>query len=489
MSMGRRKGKQTSMWLAGSQMAQGPRNVFYEQLNKELNLIDFDRRVEGWCAPYFEAPGRPGRPSVPPGVYFRMLFVGYFEGIEAERGIDWRCSDSLSLKRFLGFEPHEATPDHSTLSRTRHRLGSEVFESVFTLVLGLVDRRGLLRGKTLGVDGTMLRADASMKAIVRKDTGEGYQDYLRGLAKADGIEEPTADDLRRMDRKRAGKKTSNKDWKSSTDGDARIGRLKDGRTRLAYKAEHVVDMESGVIVSAELFLADSGDTLTMQDSLDQARDNVRDARSDEHEADREDDEPPASGSGSPREAGEVVEVVADKGYHKASLLLELKEAGYRTYIPERKQKGKRRWKRRANGRAQKAAFHENRARVARTKSKALQRKRGELVERTMAHLYETGGHRRVRLRGAENVRKRLLLHAAAANIGRVMRLLCKSGTPRGYAARAAALCSSAWVFAAAFSARLSSLTARAPAARPDRATSERRRARWRLQRWPSLSAA
>ena len=438
MALGRRKSKQTSMWVAGTKVAQGPRNVFYERLNKELGRIDFDRRVEGWCAPYYEDAGRPGRPSIPPGVYFRMLFVGYFEGIESERGIDWRCSDSLSLKRFLGFESHERTPDHSTLSKTRKRLGSEVFESVFTLILGLVDKHGLLSGKTFGVDSTVLRADASMKAIIRKDTGEGYQEYLRGLAKADGIEEPTAEDLVRMDRKRTGKKTSNEHWESKTDKDARIARLKDGRTRLAYKSEHVVDMESGAILSADLYAADTGDTGTMQDSVAQARDNVRDARTDEHVADRDDDEPPAGGSGSPAESGEVIEVVADKGYHKASLLLELKEDGYRTYIPERKMKGKRRWKQRPNGAAEKAAFHQNRARVRRMKGKALQRKRGELVERTMAHLYETGAHRRVRLRGHENVRKRLLLQAAAANIGRVMREICRSGTPRGYAARAVA---------------------------------------------------
>lgn len=439
MAMGRRKSKQTSMWLAGTQIAQGPRNVFYERLNKELAGVDFDATVERWCAPYFEEPGRPGRPSVPPGVYFRMLFVGYFEGIESERAIDWRCSDSLSLKRFLGFEPHEKTPDHSTLSRTRQRLGSEVYESVFTLVLSLVAKHGLLSAKTLGVDSTVLRADAAMKAIVRRDTGDTYQEFLRNLAKADGIEEPTAEDLQRLDRKRTGKKTSNTDWVSKTDPDSRIGRLKDGRTRLSYKAEHVVDLESGIIVSAELFGGDSGDTLTMQDSLEQAGARVRDARSGEHAADRDDDDPPAGGTGAPSDTGEVIEVAADKGYHKASLLRELKDAGYRTYIPERKERGQRRWSRRANGAAECAAFHANRARVRGKRGKALQRKRSEVVERTMAHLYETGAHRRVRLRGAENVRKRLLLQAAAANLGRVMRELLQHGTPRGFALRAKAL--------------------------------------------------
>ncbi len=383
MAMGRRKSKQRSMWLAGNRVARGPRNVFYEKLNGQLARVDFDRQVESWCAPYYEAPGRPGRPSIPPGVYFRMLFVGYFEGIESERGIDWRCSDSLSLKHFLGYEPHDKTPDHSTLSKTRKRLDSEVFERVFKLVLGLVDKAGLLSGKTLGVDSTMLRADASMKAIVRKDSGEEYQDYLRKLAADDGIEEPTAEDLRRMDRKRTGKKTSNKDWESKTDPDARVARLKDGRTRLAYKAEHVVDMDTGALVSAELFPADAGDTITMQDSLDAARDNMRDARDareardarddrDDNDNDNDDDDMGVgAGAGGDRSEDEVIEVVADKGYHKAALLRELEDDGYRTYIPERKQRGKRRWKRRRNGAAEKAAFHGNRRRAQRPKGRAL----------------------------------------------------------------------------------------------------------------------
>jgi len=455
------------MWLSGAKVARGPRNVFYEKLNGQLSRVEFDRQVEGWCAPYYEEAGQPGRPSVPPGVYFRMLFIGYFEGIESERGIDWRCSDSLSLKEFLGYEPHEATPDHSTLSKTRKRLDSEVFEQVFTLVLGLVDKSGLLSGKTLGVDSTMLRADASMKAIVRKETGEDYREYLRNLAIADGIEEPTAEDLRRMDRKRKGKKTSNKDWKSQTDPDARIARLKDGRTRLAYKAEHVVDMETGAIVSAELFPADAGDTITMQDSLDTAKENIRDARRDDDDDD--DSKPPNEGppnAGGTAQDDEVIEVVADKGYHKASLLRELRDQGYRTYIPERKQRGKRRWKRRKDGAAQKAAFHENRRRVLRKKGRALQRKRGEMVERPNAHLYETGAHRRVRLRHHENVRKRLLLHAAAANLGRVMRKVTGAGTPRGFADRLRAALLAAFALLAALLGLTPLLTPRGRQLRP-----------------------
>jgi transposase len=260
MSMGRREDRQTPMWLAGPELARSPGHRFYEKLNDLLREADFDRGVEQLCAPYFEADNKPGRPSIAPGVYFRMLFVGYFEGIESERGLEWRCADSLSLRTFLGVQVNERVPDHSSLSRTRTRLDGAVYDQVFRLVLGIVESKGLLRGKVAGVDSTYLRADASMKTIVRKDTGDDYTTYLKKLCETQGVENPTVEDARRMDRKRKGKKTSNKDWKSPTDADARIVRLKDGRTRLGYKAEHVVDLETGAIVAAELYRADEADT-------------------------------------------------------------------------------------------------------------------------------------------------------------------------------------------------------------------------------------
>lgn len=468
MAMGRRGKKQQSMWLAGTKLARGPRNVFYEKLNKQLARVSFDEQVESWCAPYYEVTGI-GRPSIPPGTYFRMLFVGFFEGIGAERAICWRCSDSLSLKRYLGYEPHEETPEHSTLSRIRSRLPSEIYEQVFDLVLLLVGKSGLLPGKTVSVDSTVLQADASMKAIVRRDSGESYQQYLAELARESGLESPSADDLRRLDRKRKGKKTSNKDWKSPTDEDARIARMKDGRTRLAYKAEHVVDMDSGVIVGAELFPADSGDTITMQDSLDGARanlDRVRAALEDEEAAassdnddNDHDDDDRGPGGGLASLTDTPIEVVADKGYQKAALLRELKEEGWRTFIPERKCKGKRRWKSRPDGAAESRAFHENRARTKRKKGKALQRKRGEMCERSMAHCYETGGRRRLRLRGHENARKTYLIHSAGFNLARIMRELCGSGTPRGFADRSRAAIEAALAALVALRAPLAVLTA------------------------------
>ena len=231
MSMGRREDRQSPMWIAGADLARSPGHRFYEKLNELLAEAKFDGRAEKICASYFEADDKPGRPSIPPGMYFRMLFVGYFEGIESERGLEWRCSDSLSLRTFLGVQVTERVPDHSSLSRMRTRLDGAVYDEVFRLVLGIVESKGLLRGKVAGVDSTYLRADASMKSIVRKETGDDYTAYLKKLCEAQGIENPTVEDARRMDKARKGKKVSNEDWASPTDADARIVRLKDARAR------------------------------------------------------------------------------------------------------------------------------------------------------------------------------------------------------------------------------------------------------------------
>lgn len=439
MSMGRRKAQQTPMWLAGPALARSPGHKFYEKLNELLKEADFDRRVEDLCAPYFEADDKPGRPSIVPGVYFRMLFVGYFEGIESERGLEWRCADSLSLRAFLGVQMNERVPDHSSLSRMRSRLEGEVYDEVFRLVLGIVEAKGLLRGKVAGVDSTYLRADASMKTIVRKDTGDNYAAYLKKLCEAQGIENPTAEDARRMDRKRPGKKTSNEEWESPTDADARIVRLKDGRTRLGYKAEHVVDLDTGAIVAAELYHADEADTATLRPSLEAARENVtvvRDEAKTEERRDDDDDEPPAAGATD--DVRETMEVVTDKGYHKVDLLLELRRTEYRTYIPVPEQKGNRSFVDKG-GMLARDAFHDNRKRVGRKKGKTLLKLRGELIERTFALACETGAHRRLRLRGRDNARKRYIAHVAALNLGLVMRTLFGYGTPREMAAAIAAV--------------------------------------------------
>ena len=438
MSMGRQSGLQDSMWIAYNEIQRAPGHRFYEKLNELLREAQFDRKVEELCAPYFEPDHTPGRRSIPPGVYFRMHLIGYFEGIESERGIEWRCADSMSLRAFLGLDLTERIPDHSTLSRMRQRLPLEVHQQAFVLILGIVEEKGLLRGRVHGVDSTFLRADASMKAIVRRDTKESYPQFIKRLAVESGVENPTEEDARRIDRKRKHKRSSNKEWESPTDADARIARLKDGRTRLAYKSEHVVDLETGALVGVSVHSADQADTATIEESLKVAEENLRAVRDDADSGDEDDDRdntngPSGGGASDEDMTDEKRSVVADKGYNKAALLRRLKEAGYRSYIPERRQKGRRRWTDKG-GQPTAAAFHQNRARVQHSKGKALQRKRGELLERTFAHICETGAARRTRLRGKGNVAKRYLMQAAAANLGLVMRSLIGSGTPRGLAA-------------------------------------------------------
>jgi transposase len=451
MSMGRKKkARQSSMFVAQS-ATRGPRHRFYEALEKLLREAAFDCEVEALCSAYYEKDGTLGRRSIPPGVYFRMLLIGYFEGIESERGICWRCEDSLSLRSFLGLELDERIPDHSTLSRTRNRLPAEVYEQVFNLVLGIVDQHGLLKGKVVGVDSTYLRADASMKSIVRRDTGEGYNAYLERLAKDAGIEDPSVEDLRRMDRNRKGKRTSNQDWASPVDEDARIARMKDGTTRLSHKAEHVVDMQGGAVIHAEILDATTGDASSLVDSIEKA-----DARLDAIRDDDDDDAPPAGSGDGPRETKQIKEACGDKGYHKAATIRDLERRGVRTYIPERKQRGKRRFTDKG-GWCTARAVYKNRARVNRAKGKALQRKRGELIERSFAHVLETGGHRRARLRGRENITKRYLAHVAGFNLSLVLRKLLGFGTPRGYAGARKGLLAATfllWAFIRAVSAAL-----------------------------------
>lgn len=431
--MGTKKPPQSPLWVPHT-ATRAPGHRFYEKLNELLEEQGFDRFVEDLCRPYYATNDKPGRPSIPPGVYFRMLLIGYFEGIESERGICWRCADSLSLRTFLGLELTDSVPEHSSLSRIRRRFGVDLYEEVFRFVLRVVEAAGLLHGKVVGVDSTYLRADASMKAIVRRDTNEKYDAYLKRLAKESGIEKPTAEDARRMDRKRKKKKTSNKNWASATDSDARIARLKDGRTRLAYKPEHVTDLESGAIVAAEVHPADVGDTASMETSLEKARENILSVT--QNDDDQDGDAPPPSGTGHNEREPPKIDVVADKAYHKGELLLRLEKAGFRTYIPEPKVPGGRRWTNKAPELVK--AVKNNRRRSRRQKAKQLHRLRGERLERTFAHLCETGAHRRTRLRGRDNVSKRYLIHAAAANLGLVLRTILGRGTPRGMAEMAVA---------------------------------------------------
>ena len=427
MAMGRREERrvQESLWIAHTELASAPGHPFYEKLNELLDAEGFDGFVEGLSAKFYAK--KFGRPSLLPGIYFRSLLIGYFEGIEGERGIAWRVADSLGLRRFLGIALTEATPDHSTLSRTRRLIDLETHEQVFAWVLGLLADRGLLQGKRIGIDATTLEANAAMRSIVRRDTGASYNEFLTGLAKASGMETPTREDLARLDRKRK-KRTSNKEWKSPIDEDARVAKMKDGSTHLAHKAEHAVDMDSGAVVVVTLQAADLGDTTTVHETLAEAGMAVAELVGREAEF-HPDAEPQVNVDG-------IEELVADKGYHSGAAIQWVQESEVRSYIPERKQTGKRNWE---GKQAEQQAVEANRSRVTGDYGKHLLRRRGEFVERSFAHCYETGGMRRCTLRGRDNILKRLLIHVGAFNLGLVLRKMLGAGTPRELKGRAASL--------------------------------------------------
>src|SRR2546423_12001928 len=262
MAMGTRKQreKQEDIWIAHAELATAPGHPFYQRLNELLEAEGFDQFVEQRCAKFYAE--KYGRPSLTPGIYFRSLLIGYFEGIGAERGIAWRLADSLALRRFVGIALDEYRPDHSTISRTRRLIDLDTHRDVFAWVLGVLADRGLLKGQRIAIDATTLEANAAMRSIVRRDTGESYEDFLTRLAVASGIKTPTREALARLDRRRQ-KRTSNKDWENPSDPDAKITKMKDGRTHPAHKAEHAVDLDTSALVAVTLPGADVGDTTSL----------------------------------------------------------------------------------------------------------------------------------------------------------------------------------------------------------------------------------
>jgi transposase len=412
MAMGtREQDDQGSFWIPTSALPMSASHPFYEQVNRILDGRGFDRFVEDLCRPFYHE--RMGRPSLAPAVYFRLMLIGYFEGIDSERGMAWRVSDSLGLRRFLGYSLTDHTPDHSTISRNRRLIDVQTHEAVFVWVLKVLAEEGLLKGKTIGVDATTLEANAAMKSIVRRDSGEGYQEFLTRLAKESGIETPTREDLAKLDKKRKNK-ASNDDWQNPHEPDAKITKMKDGRTHLAHKAEHAVDMDTGAIATVTLQPADRGDPDSMAETLPQAADMLVEVLADEQ-------------AGGHLSEQVLAEAVADKGYHSNEVLTGVGGMVTRTYISE-PNRGRRNWSEDPEARD---AVYANRRRIRGRRGKRLMRKRGELIERSFAHCYDTGGMRRTHLRGHANILKRLLIHVAGFNLSLVMRKIVGLGTARG----------------------------------------------------------
>jgi transposase len=414
MALGKRKVVQQPLFVSTADL-----NVrvhpFYEAVNKVLASHHFDTFAEDRCARFYDDGSRGGRPGLAPGIYFRCLLVGYFEGIDSERGIDWRCNDSHSLKAFLGVAIDQPAPDHSTISRTRRLIDLETHQQVFAEVLKVLANCGLLDGKTIGIDGTTLEANAAMRSIVRRDTGEGYQQFLTKLAKESGIETPTREDLAKLDKKRKNK-ASNDDWQNPHDPQAKITKMKDGTTHLAHKAEHAVDLGDdahGAIVAVNICDAAAGDTVTLADTLVAAAENLAAVADDDRVAHKISEH-------------FVSETVLDKGYHSKQTLLDLAESQTRSYVsePDRRRQN---W----DGQAEaKEAVYANRRRIKGERGKRLLKSRGEKLERTFAHCYETGGMRRLHLRGKDNIAKRVLIHAAGFNLGLLMRVKYGLRKPR-----------------------------------------------------------
>ena len=412
MAMGRRKGeRQQELWVETQSLPCSPGHPFYEQLNAVLSAHGFDAYVEEVCAGFYVE--KMGRPSVAPGVYFRMLLVGYFERIDSERGIAWRCADSLALRGFLGYAIEERPPDHSTVSRTRRLIDLETHQAVFVWVLSVLAQAGLVKGKTIGIDATTLEANAALRSIVRRDTGESYQEFLTRLAQSSGIETPTRQELAKLDRKRA-KKGSNDDWHNPHDPDAEITKMKDGRTHLAHKDEHAVDLDTGAVLAVALHGGAAGDTSSVSQTLAEVEENLETVGEDETAAQHLSEDAPR-------------EVVSDKGYHSNEALVGMQDEGYRTYVSE-PERGRRNWRGKAK---EKQAVYANRRRIRGERGKRLLRRRGELLERSFTHYLDGGGMRRTHLRRHENILKRLLIHVAGFNLGLLMRALVGRGTPRG----------------------------------------------------------
>jgi len=415
MAMGRRKKRvrQEGLWIPATVLPVGASHPFYQRLNQILDEKKFDEYVEGICEQFYA--DEVGRPGMAPGIYFRLLMVGYFEGIDSERGIAWRASDSLSIRSFVRIALDESVPDHSTISRTRRLMDVETHQAVFQWVLAVLAEKKLLKGTTIGVDATTLEANAALRSIVRRDTGEKYEEFLTRLAKESGIETPTREQLAKLDRKRP-KKGSNDDWTHPHDPDARITKMKDGRTHLAHKAEHAVDMETGAIVAVTLHGADEGDTKTIQETVAEAGERITSVV-----ADTDNDEVALQVSAEgPRE------LVSDKGYHSRAVVTQMAEWGVRTYCSE-PDRGRQRW---PDLQSEQRAVYANRRRIRGERGRRLLRQRGEKLERWNQHLYDRGGMRRVHLRGRENILKRLVVHSGAANLGLLMRKLFGKGTPR-----------------------------------------------------------
>jgi transposase len=401
---------QPELFIPSVRLVQPATSPFYSKLEQTLASFGFSDQVRQLCAAAYSDSGR-GRPGVDPVVYFKMLMIGFFENIGSERGIAERCSDSIAIRFFLGYDLTQTTPDHSTLSVIRDRLGEDTYQAVFLLILSALQEHGLLKGKNVGIDTSVIEANAALKSLVHRDTAEAYWEYVRRLASEHGVDPKDSEAVRQFDRKRP-KKMSNDDWENPHDPEAKIGPTKAGTMDMIYKPEHVVDLDTGAILQAEVRLGDEADPQELGLHVLQAQGNINQAQD------------------LPADSLTIQSATADKGYYAVTEMSLLQQEGIRTVISD---PIKHRKLEKLSPEEAKAVRQARRS--VRSKSgKKLLKKRGMHLERSFAHLLDAGGARRTTLRGLENLNKRFKLAAAIYNLSQLMRALWGVGTPKQWAA-------------------------------------------------------
>jgi transposase len=406
MFTAKKKAAQSEFWIAANQVVTTAKRGFYAKLDETLESFGFAAQVRELCAPAYDKSG-VGRPGIDPAVYLKMLMVGFFEDLPSERAIAARCADSIAIRQFLHYELTEATPDHSSLSIIRQRLDGPIYEAVFTLVLSALQQHGLLRGKNVGIDSSVMEANASLRGLVNRNTGEAYWDYVKRLAAESGVDPQDSAAVRRFDRKRP-KKMSHQEWENPDDPDAKIGPKKDGATDMIYKPQTVVDLDTGAIVSAGVLPGDQADNKEVATAILAAQQNINAAR------------------GQDGKELPVQTTTADKGYYAVGQLQALQREQIKTVICDPISNRRLDKLEPDQQKAVKAAKRSTRSQYG----KELLSQRGQHVERAFAHILDCGGMRRATLRGLQNLQKRFQLAAAFYNLSQLMRKLCGVGTPK-----------------------------------------------------------
>jgi transposase len=412
-----KKVKQSEFWVEAGRLPAATPGSFYQKVNATLEAMGFAREVWKICAPAYAEASRGGRPGIDPVVYLKMLMIGFFEDLPSERAMASRCADSLSVRGFLGYDLAEATPDHSSLSVIRQRLSLEQLEAIHVILLQALRRHGLLQGKRLGIDSSVIEANASLRALEHRNTEEGYWDYVKRLAAAAGVEANDPAAVRRFDKRREGRKTSNTEWVNPHDPAAKVGRTKDGATDMIYKPEHVNDLDSGAIITAQVLPGDLADSQAMAERLLGAVGVLQTV--------------------APEVAAESLaqEVAADEGYFSTEQVGILQDCAVRTVIVD----PHRRRRRAQAAKEVRATLTKARRAVESKSGKALLRRRGEYLERSFCHVLDHGGMRRATLRGCENLSKRHLAAALTHNLSLLLRKLFGIGTPKQFLAASKAL--------------------------------------------------